>query len=168
MKQPSRVPSTAIHVFRSTASLPERDAGFEEGFVVVVAMLLLRLARCDSDGRRHAGRYEILVSLDTVLIEHDLDWNSLNDLGEVSGSVIRWKQCKLVSRTRSKAVNVTVKGMARKRIDFHLNLLSGAHLFELGFLIVRYDPKPVLHHGHERLADLNPLPGGGRRSSQGI
>ena len=63
---------------------------------------------------------QILKTLHRSAIQDDLDGNALNDLREISRSVIRREQSELVARARRKAVNVSVELVMRKRVDSNI------------------------------------------------
>src|SRR4029077_20665434 len=100
------------------------------------------------------GRYrksELEIGSLVDIIQHNLYGNALHDLGEVSGSIVRWQQRKLRSAGRSNLDNLAVNGFPGVFIDPNFCGVANFNVGQLGLAIVRLDPLgPINERDHLR------------------
>src|SRR5439155_11571188 len=103
--------------------------------------------RLDGRDGRHPGPKAVGQSL--FGIEHDLDRDSLRDLGEVAGGVIGGEQGELRSTGGGNRLDVTVEDYTGKAIHRHLRPVACTDVPQLRLLIVRDDPDSLTHQGDD-------------------
>src|SRR3984893_14628173 len=74
----------------------------------------------------------------------------LHDLDPVSGRVFGWQYRELRPGTRTHARHLALEGLARIAIDFYACRLTDAHVRELVFLEIRFDPCIADRHEREQ------------------
>src|SRR5437667_2366209 len=103
--------------------------------------------RLDGRDGRHPGPKAVGQSL--FGIEHDLDRDSLRDLGEVARGVIGGEQGELRSTGGGNRLDVTVEDYTGKAIHRHLRPVACTDVPQLRLLIVRDDPDSLTHQGDD-------------------
>ena len=70
-------------------------------------------------------------------IDQYLDWDALDDLGEISRGIVGRQQSKLRARCRRQTADTPRERTTREAIDFHVDALPDLHMAELGLFVVR-------------------------------
>src|ERR1700758_1381480 len=95
------------------------------------SFLTRRGVRLNRRYHRQTGPQPIKFRLPTV--QHDFDWNALNDLCEISGRVVGWQKSELRSARWRYLVDRAMKNDAGKCVDLDLRTISSTHVTDLRF-----------------------------------
>src|SRR5215813_9979000 len=140
-----RFPGAQLGLLRSSSLTVPRGVG--------VAML----AGCvDLDDHRHSRSQSLCRFL--VVVNENLDWYALHDLGEVAGRVVRREQGKLRPAGRGDLFDMAVQPEAGKCINGDHRRIALGYVGELGLLIVSLNPYIALHERDHLCARADELP----------
>src|SRR5262252_5309558 len=121
MKVPSVPPATVIQAPTGTAG--------------VTAAPLLR----SGVDRGAGGQARAQPAAERALVEHDLHWHALHDLGEVAGGIVGRQQRELPPAGRGQALDMAADRQAREGVDLDGDGLARPHRGELRLLVVGHD-----------------------------
>ena len=93
-----------------------------------------------------------------LLIEHDLDWDALNDLDKIAGGVLRRQQAESGPTAGLDAIDMATENAPRIGVNIDVDRLARAHFANLDFLKVRCHPDIARHKHHQGLPGLRIVP----------
>ena len=105
--------------------------------------------------RRHARPQQ---SIQLPIVEHDLDGDALDDLGEVTGGVVGRQQSELEAAGGRETIDMALQGRRMEAVDLDLDGLPATHVGQLRFLEVGDDVDRIeRHHRHQLGSGLHEL-----------
>ena len=111
---------------------------------------MIWITQIDLDHNRHARANQARQRI--ILINHQLDRNTLHDLGKVAGRIVRRQQAELRARGREQALQCAGYRLIGKGIEHQFGFQPFVHAADLGFLEVGLDPQLGVGHYCQQVA----------------
>src|SRR5271156_587568 len=138
----------------AAAAARAMSAGVGRTAMLEAAIILRLLPRPDGGNDGKSGAQ---FRSEGSVVQHDLDWDALNDFGEIAGCIVRRQQSKLRSAGGRDLLHLAVNYLAGILVNPKFSGVTNLHIGQLGFTIVRQHPLCDIHKSNHLSAGRNKL-----------